>query len=218
VTSPQQPIVSPRLPKDAIQKLIFQCTVTDWAPQGWRVLWAVDPLPMEGLRNNAMGAYIELSINSYRSNGVDDYRQAFNATTGLLQSVYYGLRQFTLTVDCRSFAPHIPAWDILESIRIRMNNPRSVTANAVFQATGLSWIRTHPTISLNYAEKGDVDNRMIWRQTMDIEFSWLSYAQVQDDLGYTIETVGSVPSDSPPGTNDVTGTLFNPDGNPWPEP
>ena len=205
-----------RIPRDAIRELIAKLTVTDWSPDGWSVAWQVEHLSFEGLRNDSVGAWIELGINSYRSAGVDDYRQQFNPSTQSNQSVLYGLRRFTLTLDARSYSIEVPAWDVLEAIRLRLNNPGSVTVKQALAQHGLSWIRTHPTVSLNYSEKGDVDNRMIWRSTMDVEFSWLSYAQVTDDPGSVIETVGDVENDSPDGTNLVTGTLLNPDGTPVP--
>jgi hypothetical protein len=217
VTQPVPPILASRLPKNEIRNLIAALTVTDYAPQGWPVVWTVDPIPILGLVNDTLGAYLELSINAYRSVGVDDYRQKFNTETNALDSVYYGLRLFTLSMDCRSFAPDIPAWDILESIRLRMNNPRSVTANQVFKATGLSWIRSHPMVALNtYDKETDTDNRMIWRAVLDVEFSWASRAQVTDDAGSWIQTVGDVPFDSPTGTSSIPGTLYNADGTPYP--
>ena len=138
----------------------------------------------------------------------------FDPTTNALLSVYYGLRAFTLTIDARSFDYDVPAWDVLESIRLRMNNRRSATANVYLRENNLAWVRTHPTVSLNYAEKGDVDNRMIWRQTMDIEFTWLSAAQVVDDPGNYLETVGASELGQPAGSNDIPGTIYDPAGNP----
>jgi hypothetical protein len=195
-----------RIPRDAIAALIRALTVTDWSPTGWEVVWQTEALPFEGLRNGTLGAYIELGIKSYRSVGVDDYRQVYDPASGALKSIYYGLRMFTLTIDARSFAEEIPAWDVIESIRLRLNNPNSVTARAFFARTGLAWVRSHPAQSLNYVDEGVVDNRMIWRMVLDVEFSWLSAAQVTDDAGNWISTV------------DVTGTLYDPDGNPWPSP
>jgi hypothetical protein len=207
-----------RIPRGAIAGLIRALTVTDWSPTGWEVVWQSEPLPFEGLRNGTLGAYIELGIKSYRSVGVDDYRQAYNPATGALVSVYYGLRLFTLTIDARSFAEEIPAWDVIESIRLQLNNPRSVTARIFLAKTGLSWIRSHPAQSLNYVDESVVDNRMIWRMVLDVEFSWLSAAQVTDDAGGWIATVGADEAGKPQGSNDVTGTLYGPDGNPWPSP
>jgi len=207
-----------RIPRDAIASLIRALTVTDWSPTGWEVVWQTEPLPFEGLRNGTLGAYIELGIKSYRSVGVDDYRQVYDPVSGALKSVYYGLRMFTLTVDARSFAEEIPAWDVIESIRLRLNNPGSVTARAFFARTGLAWVRSHPAQSLNYVDESVVDNRMIWRMVLDVEFSWLSAAQVTDDAGGWIATVGADEATKAPGSNDAPGTLYDPDGNPWPSP
>ena len=132
--------------------------------------------------------------------------------------MFYGLRQFTLTCDIRSLAPDIPAWDIAEVIRLRMNNPASIQVNQYLRPNNLSWIRTHPVVSLNFVPKNKVDRRQQWRATMDIEFGWLSAAQDVSNPGGIIETVGSVPVDSPPGTNAPAGTIYNPDGNVWPDP
>lgn len=206
----------PRLPKDALLSLISDLTVTDWSPNGWPVVWEVDPIPLLGIQNDTLGAFIELSVNSYKSVGVDELKSEFSVELDALQSVYYGLRQFTLTLDCRSFAAHIMAIDILESVRLRINNPGTVLTNQYFTNNGLSWIRSHPTVKL----PGDyqvADSRMTWRASIDIEFSWLSAAQVPVNGGI-IETVGPVPNNSPIGTNDVTGVISNPDGNPWPTP
>lgn len=211
---PVPPIRQTQLPREALKELVSSLTVTDWTPTGWSVVWDIESLPFEGLRNGTLGAYVELSISAYRSIGEDDYRQVFDPTTNALLSVYYGLRAFTLTIDARSFDYDVPAWDVLESIRLRMNNRRSATANVYLRENNLAWVRTHPTVSLNYAEKGDVDNRMIWRQTMDIEFTWLSAAQVVDDPGNYLETVGASELGQPAGSNDIPGTIYDPAGNP----
>jgi hypothetical protein len=203
-----------RIPREAIRNLITTLSICDYAPEGWSVIYQVEPQPFEGLRNDTLGAWIELSIGAFRSVGEDDYRQTFDATTGAYLSVFYGLRVFTLTIDARSFAPEIPAWDVLESIRLQLNNRRSLTVNSLLQPANLAWVRTHPTVSLNYAEKGDIDNRMIWRSTMDVELSWMSAAQVVDDSGAIIETVGQSQINAPPGSNDVGATILEPDGTP----
>lgn len=215
----------PRFPKKPLTELIQILTVCDWAPDGWDVRWVVDPLPMEGLRNDTLGAWIELSMTPTRSRGVDDYRQQWNPDVpvgGALQSVFYGLRQFTLTCDARSLAPDIPAWDILECVRLRMNNPASLQVNGILRPNNLSWIRTHPMVGLNFVPKNKVDRRQQWRATMDIEFGWLSAAQDPTNPGGVIDTVGPVPTDSPAGTVnvglDAGSVISNPDGNPWPTP
>lgn len=207
---PVPPIRGPQLPRDAIKNLITTLTVTSWAPTGWSVIWSTEQEPFEGIRNDTLGAWIELGISAYRSLGQDDYRQQFNATTNAFESAYYGLRMFTLTIDVRSFDSDVPAWDVIESIRLRLNNARSVTARALLQAVNLAVVRIHPSQSLNYVERGDIDNRMIWRQVMDIEFTWLSAAQVTDDPGAWIQTVD--------GGGTIPGTIYDPSGNPWPSP
>jgi hypothetical protein len=213
VTAPNPPIVMSRLPRGAIAELISALTVCDFAPTGWEVVWQTEPLPFEGLRNDTPGAYIELGVNSFRSIGVDDYRQQeSDANPDVLESVFYGLRAFTLVLDCHSFAPSVPAWDILEGIRLQLCNPRSVTCRATWNAAGLAFLRAHPTVNLNYTGKGDVDNREISRSTMDVELSWLSAAQVVDDPGTTIGTMGDVPDDSPDGTANIPGTFSNTNG------
>jgi hypothetical protein len=212
------PIALRRLPRQAIKDLISDLSVSDFAPNGWPVIWQLEPLPFLGLVNDTLGAYIELGVRGYRAVGIDDYRQVTVGSPPVYTSVFYGLRAFTLTLDCRSFAADVPAWDILEGIRLQMGNPRSVRSNQTFLSTGLAFLRTHPTVSLNYAEKGDVDNRMIWRSVMDVDLSWLSAAQVVDDSGTTIGTVGTVPANSPDGTNNVGEVVKNPDGSPWPTP
>ncbi len=205
---PIPPVRMRRLPREPLKDFIGDLTITDSAPTGWPVVWEVDPLPFLGLVNDTLGAYIELSIPTDRSIGIDDYRQAFDEETETYTSVYYGLRAFTLTLDCRSYAPHIPAIDILESVRLRLINPRSVTAKNFFAAQGLSLIRVHPGINLSVGGKGDADNRMIWRRAMDVEFNWLSTAVATDDPGYIFRTAGDVPPDSPLGTNRIEGTIL----------
>ena len=165
-----------RIPTGAIKELISTLTVTDWAPNGWSVIWANEKLPFEGLRNGTLGAYVEMTITNFLSKGVDDYRSQYNPTTETLESAYYGLRIFTLSLDCRSFAYECPSFDILEAIRLRMNNPDATIVNSYLQPNGLSWIRSHPMISLP-PDKADVDTRMIWRHVLDVEFGWLSAAQ-----------------------------------------
>ena len=63
----------PRFPKKPLAELIQLLTICDWAPDGWDVRWVVDPLPMEGMRNDTLGAWIELSMTPSRSRGVDDF-------------------------------------------------------------------------------------------------------------------------------------------------
>lgn len=199
-----------RLPIRQIQKFIESLTVTDWSPEGWSVIWVTDPQPFEGLRNNSLGAWIELSIKSYRSIGYDDYRTAYSVATNSIQSVLYGVRLFTLSIDVRSFSPSIPAIDIVESILLRVNNRQSVTANAFFTSNNLAWLGAKPSVSLNYSEKNAVDSRKVWREVVDIEMSWISAAQTVDDQGNYIKTVGEVPVNSPIGTNDIQGTFTLP--------
>ena len=202
-----------------LKRLIWQLTVTDWAPKGWEVIWLHEPLPFEGLRNGSLGAYVELNITNFKSRGVDDYRQALVTppptippappAIPYLASAMYGLREFTLSMDCRSFSLDAPAFDILEAVRIRLNNPRSILVNSTLQSNGLAWIRSHPIITLP-AEKQDIDNRMIWRNVLDVEFGWLSAAQETDDQGGYIETVGDDEKDNPAGSNDIPGTISPP--------
>ena len=207
----------PRLPLDAILNLVAALTVTSWSPDGWQVFWKNDPLPFVGMQNDTLGAYLEMNITNFLSKGVDDYRQEYVEASDSLESVFYGLRIFTLSIDCRSFAPNVPAWDILETIRLQVNNPRSVTTNKTLAPNGLSWIRTHPIQTLP-AEAQDVDNRTVWRAVLDIEMSWLAAAQVVDDPGAYVTTIGESEIDAPAGSNDVPGVISNPDGNPWPTP
>jgi hypothetical protein len=202
---PVPPIKLSRLPRAELAALIQALTVTDYAPEGWPVIWQVDPLPFVGLVNDTLGAYIELGISAFRGIGVDDYRQVLLEDEVTNASVFYGLRAFTLTLDCRSFAPDIPAWDILEGVRLQLGSPKSATVQQVFPKSGLAFVRTHPTVNLNYVDKGDADNRMIWRALMDVELTWLSKAQTTDDPGRTIATVGA--PDSPEGTAVIPGTI-----------
>lgn len=197
----------------ALKDLVSQLTVTDWAPDGWSVIWLHEPLPFEGLRNGTLGAYLELNISGFRSVGVDDYRQTWDPAANALSSVLYGLRRFILSIDCRSFSLECPAFDILEAIRLRINNPRSQSVETLMQANGLSWVRTHPMVTLA-ADATDVDLRMVWRNVMDVEFNWLSAAVSTEDEGGIIETIGQSQIGQPIGSNDVPGYLHNPDGSP----
>ena len=217
VTLAGPPIAMPRLPLESIRLLLAALTVTTWSPDGWPVIYQNDPLPFIGPMNGGNGAYLELNVSGFRSVGVDDYRQDTDTTTGNLVSAYYGVREFTLSIDCRSFAQDVPAWDILEALRLQMNNPRSVTVRAALIAMGISLIRCHSIVTLS-PEKQDVDTRQIWRAVLDLEFNWLAKAQSVDDSGATIDTIGVVADDAPVGTNVVVGVVSNPDGNPWPTP
>ena len=199
-----------RLPLGAIKELISALTVTDYAPDGWSVLWANQPFEFEGLRNDTLGAWIELNIQGFKSKGVDDFRSEYNPTSDALDSVFYGLRMFTLSVNCQSYAPDIPAWDILEAIRLRVNNPGSTIVNGILKPNGLSWIRSHPIVTLPI-DKQAADTRVTWRAVLDIEFSWLSAAQATRQGGF-ISTIGQSEIDAPQGSNDIPGTLLNPDG------
>lgn len=207
---PVPPVDIPGFPHKPLADLIRRLTTTVWAPDGWQVVWNTEPLPFTGLVNGTLGAYIELGIRSSRPVGVDDYRDEYDEETQTNSYVYYGLRRFTLVLDCRSFAPKVPAWNILETLRLRLNNPRALTSRLALQAMGLTIIRFQPSVSLNYVDKGDVDTRMVTREVVDVELGWLSAAQVTDDAGTTIGTVGSVPDDSPDGTNSIPGTIEPP--------
>ncbi len=200
-----------------LKKLVWQLTRTDWAPNGWEVIWLHEPLPFEGLRNGALGAYVELNITNFRSLGEDDYRQAYIAASDSMQSTLYGLRIFTLSMDCRSFSLDAPAFDILEAVRVRLNNRRSAEVNEAMRSVGIAWVRSHPIVTLS-ADKQDVDLRMIWRNVLDVEFSWVSASFSTDDAGGYVKTVGVVPDGSPAGTNAIPGIIMNPDGHPWPTP
>lgn len=195
------------LPRADLKNLIAQLTRTNVAPKGCPVIWDGESVPFIGQVNGRPGAYIELDIMGYRSIGVDDYRQVFNPATLTMTSAMAGLRQFTLTLDCRSYDGDTPAFDILEVVRLRLNNLRSVTARQALQAANLSVVKIQPMVEL--AEKADT--RFVWRSSLDVIFNWASNDVAADDGGEIIATVATVagapPAVSPVGTNKITGQL-----------
>ncbi len=204
-------VLATALPRADMLNLVQFLTRTNVAPKGYKVIWDGEPWTFMGANNGRPGAFIEISISNFRSMGVDDYRQEFDEATLTMTSVLCGVRQFTLTLDCRSYDGNIPSFDILEVIRLRLNNPRNVTAKKQLQSVGLSVAKVHPMVEL--PEK--TDQRFVWRTSLDVVFNWASNDVTGDDGGEIIATVGTVAGTpnpiSPVGTNVITGT-FDPAG------
>jgi hypothetical protein len=195
------------LPLADIKTLIAQLTRTNVNPKGYPVIWDGEPRPFVGQVGGKPGAWIELDIGSYRSRGVDDYRQTYDPATLTQSSAMVGLRQFTLTLDCRSYDGDTPSFDILEVVRLRLNNPHNVTARRALQAACLSIAKIQPMVELT--EKAD--SRFVWRSAIDVVFNWTSNDIAADDGGEIIATVATVAGKpnpiSPLGTNVITGQL-----------
>lgn len=178
-----------RFPRAEIRDLIRELTEL---PVG-NVVWDVERLPFVGVQNGKPGYWVELSVNSTRTKGVDDYRQSFDSVKLRLNTLIYAYRLFRLEIKVGSNDIETAAFDVTELIRRRL---RTVTAKAELHAANLALVKFYPTIDLPKA----ADNRTLSSSVLDLDVAWMVAEDPLDDSGNWVETVNSggiVPADPP---------------------
>lgn len=175
------------IPRAALKELVAETSRL-------ATIWDSEEMPFLGGDSDGPNAYAELSIVSYAAVFVDEYRQAYNATTGALDTQLYGYRLLTLGVKMRSFDVGSHPADLCERVRWRL---RTVSARAIFARAGLALVRAGG-VSL-YNERADAEDsptRLIAVGTFDIQFAMVVVDNPQDDDGRIIESVnggGEIP-------------------------
>lgn len=148
--------------------------------------WDGDAEEQLGIWKSQESGYIELSISAYRSIGVDEYRQAFDAKTNQLSSTMSGVRVFTLTCKCRSFEMGEAPFDILEDLRLGL---RTNSARFILTGAGLALVDVP---SLTVLPPEEIDNRTAQVAVMDVRLAIaVNSDRAGDDAGGIIQTVNS---------------------------
>jgi hypothetical protein len=127
-------------------------------------------------------ARVWLRVNSYVTNGIDEERAIFNASTQAQDRIVVGQRQFTLSVRAESLDGNIEAFDLCERIRFRL---RTFTATQIFGPANLSIRDVQPMAVLEQR----VDSRIMRVATMDIRWNYVVFFDPLDGGGGIIQTV-----------------------------
>lgn len=169
---------SPRLPKAALLSLISTLS-------GVQAFWRTDKTPaVPGTGPALERARVWLRVNSYVTNGIDEERAIYNATTQANDRIVVGQRQFTLSLRAESVDANLEAYDLCERIRFRL---RSLTARAIFAPANLSLRDVQPMSVLETIAAG----RVMRVAVMDVRWNLVVFADPNDGGGGIIETVNS---------------------------
>lgn len=155
------------------------------------VVWDVRGLPFTGAINGRPGWWVELSVSTTRTKGIDEDRLVFDSVAQKNVASQYTYRIYTLTVRVKSNDADTPAFDVLDQIRRGL---RSITAKTVYQEVNIAFVDWGASRDLPVA----ADNRTTTESVMEVQVAWNVTVNPGDNDGNWIET--AVPTVDPPFT------------------
>lgn len=185
-------IPATRIPIETLRVLVHELT-------GLETIWSFEEMPFIGGDAEGPNAYAEISITSYVSKGIDEYRQAFDEDANVLTSQIYGYRVLTLSTVVRSFDVTVHPADLCERLRFRL---RTVSARKLFTSRGLALVDIGAVSVFNQtldAGGPDLATRVVVCGSIDVRLAMAVTGDPQDDDGITIETVNSATGGVIPG-------------------
>lgn len=131
--------------------------------------------PVAGQRPNTENAWIDLTLTTAGSYGVDELRQQYNAQKDRNDNLLVGQRNCTIQVKARSFLADLEGYDLCERVRFRL---RTQVARAIMVPV-VSLRDIQPTIILPDEKSGD-GTRLLSVAVMDVRFNYVVAADPND--------------------------------------
>ncbi len=170
MTQPATPVVpSPRLPKDAFLEIFRTASAV-------QCFWSTRKRPpTAGQRPGTENAWIELTLTTAGSYGVDELRQAYDPVKDQNDNILIGQRYCTIQMKAKSFDASIEGYDLCERVRFRL---RTQTVRALM--VPVISLRDIPPTTILPNEKDTEGNRLLSVAVMDVRFNYVVSADPND--------------------------------------